>query len=114
MGTPTTSGDASRPVQYFAGSWRPAEKRMPLTYRALGRSGTQIAVYCHELRIARIGKRVLSPLAGAAIQWQWAFSLGNAVPEGFQHSGHVETLEDAKAVVERNWQLWRAAAGLKE
>lgn len=37
---------------------------------------------------------------------------GLAVPPGFQHQGGGDTLEEAKAQLEKNWQLWVAAAGL--
>ena len=35
-----------------------------------------------------------------------------AAPPGFQHHGHTDTFEGAKAGVERNWQLWLTAAEL--
>ena len=87
---------------------------MGLTYRDKGTSGTQVSVFCGDLRIAHIGKRVLTSLAGQAVRWQWTFSLGNAAPPGFEHSGHADTFEDAKAGVERNWQRWVQAAGLHD
>ena len=86
---------------------------MPLIYRDKGTSGTQLDVLCGNLRIAHIGKRVLTPLTGQDVRWQWTFSV-HAAPSGFQHSGHADTFEDAKAAVERNWQAWLTAAGLTE
>ena len=84
-----------------------------LVYRDKGTSGTQISVRSGDLVIAHIGKRVLTPLAGQEVHWQWTFSL-HAAPSGFEHSGHADTFEDAKAAVERNWQAWLKAAGLRE
>ena len=86
---------------------------MPLTYRDRGTSGTQVSVFCGNLRVADIGKRVLTPLAGQDVRWQWTFSIHTA-PPGFEHSGHADSLEDAKAAVERNWQAWLSAAQLIE
>ena len=86
---------------------------MPLTYRDRGSSGTQIEVLSGNLGVAQIGKRVLTPLAGQEVHWQWTFSIQPA-PSGFEHSGHADTREVAKAAVERNWQVWLDAAGLTE
>jgi hypothetical protein len=86
---------------------------MTLTYRDKGTSGTQIAVLSGNLLIASIGKRVLTPLAGQEVRWQWTFSI-HAAPSGFEHSGHADTFEEAKAAVERNWEAWLKAAGLRD
>jgi hypothetical protein len=84
---------------------------MPLVYRDKGTSGTQLEVLSGELPIARISKNVLSIVASHAVQWSWDFQL-TAAPPGFQHHGHADDFEGAKAGVERNWQLWLTAAGL--
>jgi len=84
---------------------------MPLSYRDQGSSGTQIAVYSKDLRIAHIGKSVGNLMTGT--QWRWTMVISQG-PDGYIDNGHSPTFEDAKAHVERNWALWCEAAGLKE
>jgi hypothetical protein len=61
--------------------------------------------------VAHIGKELLGVMADHSVQWSWHFTF-SVGPPGFQQHGHVATLEDAKATVERNWQLCLQAAGL--
>ena len=49
-------------------------------------------------------------MANNAVRWRLDFALGNAVPPGFEHHGHVDTCDEAKAAVERNWAFWLAAS----
>ncbi|WP_410966401.1 hypothetical protein, partial [Salmonella sp. SAL4449] len=84
----------------------------PLTYRDKGTSGTIFDVITGKLRIATIRKDVRS--VGPEIYWSFNFALGNAVPTGFEHNGHCESLDDAKAAVEANWQCWLEASGLSD
>jgi len=86
---------------------------MPLVYRDRGSSGTQTEVLSGNLRVAQIGKRLLTPLTGQEVSWQWTFSI-QVAPSGFEHSGHADTFDDAKAAVEQNWRAWLDAAGLTE
>ena len=86
---------------------------MPLIYRDTGTSGTQLDVLSGELRIAHIGKLIMSAMTGHAVRWQWDFAVMFG-PKGFQIHGNAETFEEAKAGVERNWQLWLTAAGLRD
>ena len=86
---------------------------MALIFRDKGTSGTQIEVLSDDLRIAHIGKEVLSIVASHAVRWRWSFAI-MVGPSGFQPHGHANTFEAAKASVERNWQAWLAAAGLSE
>ena len=55
---------------------------------------------------------MFSSLAGGGGRWRWFFAIGYG-PQGFQTHGNADSLDDAKAGVERNWALWLAAAGLK-
>lgn len=86
-------------------------QKLSLVYLDKGTSGTQLAVMSGELAIGFISKGVLSVVAGRAVCWHWTLYL-SAAPRGFQHHGNADTLEEAKAQVEKNWQLWCAAAGL--
>ena len=85
---------------------------VPLVYRDKGSSGTHIQVLSADLPTAHIGKEVLSVSAGSAEYWRWDFAF-TAGPPGFQPHGGAESYEAAKAQVERNWQLWLTAAGLR-
>jgi len=85
---------------------------MPLIYRDKGISGTQFDVLSHQLRIAHVGKDLMT--AFQAVRWSWNFSIGNAVPRGFPHHGTAETFEEAKAIVDAAWETWLTAAGLSE
>jgi hypothetical protein len=87
---------------------------MPLTYRDKGTTGTQLAIYSHDLCIDHLGKEFMSIMAGRQAFWEWNFSLGNAVPPGFPRNGHADTCEEAKAIVETAWTEWLATAGLSE
>ena len=84
---------------------------MPLVFRDTSTSGTQIDVLSNDLRIAHIGKEVLSLLAGHDVRWRWDFAV-TIGPPGFEPHGHADKFEAAKASVERNWQVWLLAAGL--
>jgi hypothetical protein len=88
---------------------------MPLVYRDKGQSqsGTIFEVLSGWLVIAHIRKDILSPMVGREVRWRWDFPL-NTGPAGFEYHGHADTLEDAKAAVERNWEAWVKAAGLRE
>ena len=76
-------------------------------------SGTQFDIVCHELVIGTLWKAVLSVTAGQSVTWRWTFHI-TAGPPSFEHHGRAETLEDAKAEIERNWQAWVGAAGFSE
>jgi hypothetical protein len=83
-----------------------------LIYRDAGTSGTQFDVLSGDLRIAHIGKDVLSGLANNAVTWRWDFAIGYG-PRGFDAHGRAVTFDEAKAAVELNWQVWLTAARLK-
>jgi hypothetical protein len=86
---------------------------MTLTFRDKGTSGTQIDVRSGELGVAHIGKEMFSQLVAGGARWRWNFSIGNG-PPGFEHHGHADTFEAAKAAVDRNWQAWLKAADLRD
>jgi hypothetical protein len=86
---------------------------MPLVYRDRGTTGRQIAVFSHELRIASIGKDVLSGMANHAVRWRWDFAISAGLPPADAH-GFADSLEEAKANVERIWEAWLAKAALAE
>jgi hypothetical protein len=48
---------------------------MALVFRDTGTSGTQIDVLSNELRIAHIGKEVLSVVASHDVRWRWNFAV---------------------------------------
>jgi hypothetical protein len=78
---------------------------MTLKYRDRGesRSGTICDVMSGTLVICRIWKQVLLIDAKGAEQWNWTFQV-SAKPEGFRVHGSGEGLDEAKALVERQWQ----------
>jgi hypothetical protein len=43
-------------------------------------------------------------------RWDWARQSRKASPL----HGHADTLEEAKAIIERGWQEWLSVAGLNE
>ena len=79
-----------------------------LTYLDKDASGERLAVFTNELCIGHISKHASGPRSHE--KWAWNFSLAPG-PSGFEHNGRADTLEDAKAAVERNWRAWLAAAG---
>jgi hypothetical protein len=84
---------------------------MPLTYRDRQTTGTQLDVLSGELRIGSISKGSLSLSASRETPWSWGFAV-HVAPPGFVMHGFTATLEQAKADMERNWQLWLTVAGL--
>ena len=69
--------------------------------------GARIIVIAHIRKdLVPYGRARGSPAMG--------FLVGNAGPAGFEYHGHADTLEDAKAAVERNWQAWLRAARSSE
>ena len=68
---------------------------MALIFRDKGTSGTQIEVLSGDLRIAHIGKEVLSIVASHAVRWRWSFAI-MVGPPGFQPHGHADTFADQK------------------
>jgi hypothetical protein len=87
---------------------------IPLTYRDKGSSGTQLAIYSHELCIGHLHKEMMSQMAGRTPFWSWTFGLSTAVPKGFPVHGNTNSLEEAKEIIERSWEEWFAAAGLTD
>jgi len=86
-----------------------------LTYRDKGTTGTQLAIYSHELCIGHVGKEFTSMMTdGTRSRWRWTFGLNTAVPKGFPHHGTADTLDEAKVIIERAWAEWLSAAGLSE
>lgn len=83
-----------------------------LTYRDRGenKSGTIWDVLSGSLVICRIWKEMQSSDARAQ-SWAWTFQVA-AKPDGFRIHGNGESLDDAKAHVERHWANWLDAAGL--
>ena len=86
---------------------------MAVTYRDLGTSGTQLEIISSTLVIGHDRKNVLTVMASSEARWSWHFRMTGG-PPGFQQHGDADTCEEAKAAVERNWQAWRTAAGLRE
>jgi hypothetical protein len=87
---------------------------MPLTYiDSAARSGTQFDAMSHGLRIGYVGKEVLSSVAGREQLWRWTLYV-SAAPEGLERHGHSSSLDEARSALERNWQAWLRAAGLRE
>ena len=84
---------------------------MALWYRDKELSGTQFEIMSHDLCIGHISKNIFTGHKDAF--WRWTFGL-SARPPGFAILGRADTLEEAKVDVERNWQLWLAAAGLND
>src|SRR5688572_17879169 len=76
------------------------QPNMPLSFHDTDATGTQFAVLSGNLRIAQISKADV-PTAGRAVGWRWDFAI-SAGPRGFVFHGHVDTLDEAKAGVERN------------
>ena len=97
-------------------SGRLSEKaiEMPLTYRDKGTSGTQLAIYSHNLCIGHVGKEFDSILSGQRARWHWTFGLNTAVPKGFPLHGSAPSLDEATAIIEQAWQDWLTTAGLIE
>jgi hypothetical protein len=85
---------------------------MPLTYRDKGSSGTQWDVLSGELVIGNINKGALSLAADRDTPWSWHFRL-HVAPPGFVMHGVSVTLDAAQADMERNWQRWLEATGLR-
>jgi hypothetical protein len=86
---------------------------MTLTYRDKGTSGTQIDVRSGDLSVCHIGKEMFSELVGGGARWRWNFKM-HIGPPGFVPLGYADSYEEAKAAVERNWQLWLTAACLRD
>jgi hypothetical protein len=86
---------------------------MPLTYRDRQSTGTQWDVLSGELVIGGIVKGSLSLAADRDTPWAWHFRL-HVAPPGFAMHGVAVTLDEAKADMESNWQLWVTAAGLRD
>jgi hypothetical protein len=84
---------------------------MPLKYRDRGTTGTQEDVLTGDLPIGVI--RRASDIGGDAVYWSWNLSVLSAPPD-FQPHGRAVSFEDAKADLERNWQLWLEAAALTD
>ena len=79
-----------------------------------GTSGTQVDVRSGALSVAHIGKEMFSNLIGGA-RWRWYLKIDdNTVPPGCERRGDAESLDEAKAAVERNWRIWIDAAGLTD
>jgi len=87
---------------------------MPLMYRDKGTTGKQLAIYSHDLCIGHVGKEFMSIMTDNAVRWHWTFGMGTAVPKGFPLHGSANTLQEAKASMERAWAEWLTAAGLSE
>ena len=51
---------------------------------------------------------MFSQTAGGGAYWRWDFAFD------FTAHGHCDSVKDAKAAVERIWQMWLDAAGLDE
>ena len=79
-----------------------------LIYLDKDASGAHLAFFSNQLCIGHITKHP-SRLRSHE-KWAWNFSLTPG-PPGFEHNGRADTLEDAKAAVERNWRAWLTAAG---
>jgi hypothetical protein len=86
---------------------------MPLTYRDRGSSGTQIEVLCGDIVIAIVYKGTLSATTGGDPYWNWTFYF-TARPPGFEMHGTAASREIACLAVERNWEAWLKAAGLRD
>ena len=88
---------------------------LPCTHAKKGTTGTQLAIYSHKLCIGHVGKEFTSMMTdGTRSRWRWTFGLNTAVPKGFPHHGTADTLDEAKAIIERAWAEWLSAAGLSE
>jgi len=87
---------------------------MPLIYRDKGTTGTQLAIYSHELCIVSVRKEFTSIIAGQQARWHWTFGLNTAIPKGVPLHGAANSLEEAKAIIEAAWKDWLTAAGLRE
>jgi len=87
---------------------------MPLVYRDKGTTGTQLAIYSHELCIGHVGKELMTGSQSNLARWRWTFWFQNTVPKGFPIHGFADTLEEAKAIIEAAWKDWLTAAGLSE
>ena len=85
---------------------------MTLTYRDRGISGTTWDVLSGSLVICRIWKEMQSSDARRQ-SWAWTFQV-SAKPPGFYIHGSGESLDEAKALVERHWANWLDAAGLRQ
>ena len=82
---------------------------MTLSYRDRDTSDTHFDVLCGSLRIGMIYRGT-----ARALHWRWTFFVSQMAPPGFEHDGNADTVEDAKAAVERNWRAWLKAAGLSD
>ena len=84
---------------------------MPLTYRDRdeSKSGTIWDVMSGSLAVAKIWKAMSSNERYQT--WSWTFHV-SCKPDGFRIHGSGESLDDAKAYVERHWANWLDAAGL--
>ena len=89
---------------------------MPLIFRDKGasKSGTQFEAVSGALCIGYVGKEVLSSTAGREQQWRWTLYIGSAAPPVLERHGHTSSSDEAKAALERNWQTWLKAAGLRD
>jgi hypothetical protein len=83
-----SSKTRSRTSTGSAASWRgrrTISRASCLSQRA-AKNGTQWDVMCGELRIAHVGKNVLSITACRAVTWTWTIYVDTA-PEGFERHG---------------------------
>lgn len=91
-----------------------SKSKMQLTYHDRGTSGTQLDVVSGDVRIATLWKAMSSASASSDIEsWQWTFTL-SAGPPGFVVHGTAGSKEEAQVALEKTWQQWVDAAGLRE
>jgi hypothetical protein len=86
---------------------------MPLTYRDRGTSNTQLDIMSGSVAIGRLGKDKFAVGVGDLESWSWTFCF-DAGPPGYRRHGHAADLESSMEEIERVWQQWLDAAGLRE
>ena len=86
---------------------------MPLTYVDRQTSGTQLNVLCGTVIVANIHKDWSTVMYKTDERWNWSMKQERG-PKGYQVSGSANSLDEAKAFVERMWTMWLDAAGLVE
>ena len=91
---------------------------MPLTLRSAQRTRPgesdkdDYEVLSGRMPLGRIYRR--SGPSGHAFPWVWSIDAVQASPGVMVTAGSVNTLEEAKAEVAKNWRKWLAWAALQE
>jgi hypothetical protein len=86
---------------------------MPLAFRDRGTSATRFDICSGSAILGTLWKQVLAVTsARQEARWVWTWHAGPAA--GPDKHGTADTVEDAQAQIQKQWNAWLDAAGLTE